>query len=679
MFLQHSFDYKIRNHGTRALHIQRAAKNSSDSIKAVRQRAPKSFISQVRSPGHLIFFASNVALLLQVKYFATKNRQATMEKRSLRMHELENYEEVIKNLEDQENSIRHQIKILKKKNAKKNYDANHLEEHTAERSHQYRRDAFKQSYLSQRAAILSIFSKQSNIDQLFQGKEQSQFEKSSNVNEPAFQNMTHSSTILHSLMMLSNIFIKTFLVEINLRNAFNDGSVLKLKKTNYLFYQNLFQRLKLDLLKGYLNERLGLVAKDRSSSSFFWRHPDEETFYNMGTEFQHSGHFRGRELMRLDYYYHTSGKYLNYEISSKSRHILAIQAPIFYSDVESNAVYIKDFRKIFENYENDPHPMKHLNLILCIAQRLIQDGECVPQVTIFKELLDLLGKAKLHNYQALVYDTLLAFEHDKNILASSNQPHKIAGISLRRFAAIIKEDPSILVSLIQYQVFRNDLYAFKLLLEYLTPNKGELRTKPFILPAFMLSWNSNHPPCDVNLPGAFISTSVIENAIDGCIKLKDYEQIDKLLAKLVFDLVRVLEGIKIALDDQGKNVPYLSQTTPEITAIKQLFSERILLLLGKAYMESGDKLRCNWLASLISKIPLDSSSGEIEELQGKIWHFTQDRQGEFKRDIKNVDANGITPKHDRSSILLNLTGNADTHLRRARFIEVQNSVLALDS
>lgn len=562
----------------------------------------------LKSPSHLIFVASNVAILAHLQFYSTVRRKQRTEEFLQQMQELENYIDLINDLDAQNDEIQRQISALKRLQKKEDAKVSPAVEKKLS-TDSVRRSLLPlksdlplskqvthaQEFLKQRQMYALTFSKPENITKLFP-------ENSTSIEpekqEQAPSRLTYYSGMQNSLMALSNQLVKSFLIELNVRHGFQDHDINEaISPDSFLLHEDLFALMKDDEEKRELMTKLLAFRapnKEEGEKNFL-HHLDPDALAEMVDGFKHSGSFKSKELRRRDFYEYKSGHWLNYEESDTLSSIQASLPPQFHSNTVSSNEYIRNFEKIFASYENSTATLKHMNLVLELARALAFGGENLPTYSVFRYLLDNLGKLGLYNYQSLVYDILPSFEHRQTALADFPHNQEFAPRKSFHFSHLIEDDPDFLGSLIMYQVPRKDKVTFKQLMAFFGVSEQSGRRSSSILPSFMKPLPVEQESL-LNLDQPrFISIDTITKAFSACVELEQYPLLDTLVNKLVYDLVQTPEGLKISVGSCGKVKVGSAKVESD-----HLFTEEILLLLAKAYMETKDISRAKWLLPHIS-------------------------------------------------------------------------------
>lgn len=615
--------------GIRKFHVLNASGGPRSSLRLglnlFQSPELKMILKFLKSPGHLIFVASNVAILAHLQFYSTVRRKQRTEEFMRQMQELENYVELINDLDAQNDEIQRQIASLKRLQKKEDVKVSPAVEKKPTARPNFlplksdlplsKQVRHAQMFLKQRQMYASTFSNPENIAKLFpENLTNVDLEK---LEQQPFE-LTYYSRMQNSLMALSSQLIKSFLIELNLRHSFQDNGLNEaITPDSFLLHDDLFALMKDDEEKRELMTKLLAFRepKQRGGEQPFLNNLDSDAIEKMLDDFKHSMHFKSKELRRHDFYEYKSGHWLNYEESDTLKSIQAALPPRFHSNTVSSNEYIRNFEKIFASYENSSGTLKHMNLALELAQALAFGGEKIPSYSVLRYLLDNLGKLGLYNYQSLVYDVLPKFEHRQTALADSPQNQDFAPRKSFHFSHLIEDDPDFLGSLIMYQVPRKDMTTFNQLMAFFNVFERSDNLSSSILPPFMKPHGVGQAtPADLNKP-QLVSVDTISKAFSACVELKQYPLLDTLINKLVYDLVQTSEGLKIAIGSAGREV---SPTTKS----SEIFTENILTLLAKAYIETKDSARAKWLlphvGSFIKANPSADLSNYETELQSTL-------------------------------------------------------------
>lgn len=639
----HQWDAQRRYHskGKRFLYMNNISSGGpKDALRMVSSFFMASGLNPVfrmlRSPGHMLFLASNVSIFVQLHHYSTMRRRENTERFVEKMRELENHLEVMKDLESQEVQVRKQIELLKLMNSESHDEFNETEhknhisqaEATKERLHlkkeknviaaemvhstirDIRRATSEEAnlkehskladqFLLQRKAFSATFTDPTNLLKLFAnpGSKWSSLVGSEKLDllEPSIgcPELTYYSPVQNSLLALSGQLMTSFLVELNLRqNLRGDNRNLARFKESFIFNESLFPMMKEVDDKAELLEALWKIrSKSAPPKNDFWESLDAQAIDELFQRFHQSESFKSIDLYRYNFHHYKSGRHLNYEHSDTLKSIQALQPTKFQSNIVSNDEYLHQFEKIFSEFEAESGDLKHMNLILRIAKTLANGGLSIPTFTIFRYLLDNLGRVGLYNQQSVVYDNLVAFEHRQTVLADSSS-REATPKKWYHFASLIEKDPAFLTSLINYQISRKDTTTFQQVVSYFDNlcTSTAVEFFPRLMKSKSATYNTFNPETHI-----LVELKSLEAAIEGCVNLKQYGLIDGLLNKLVLNLVQTSEGVKVALNKVEDESALISGNCDALDTGLLVFSEGILVLLLSAYSETNDKTRMKWL------------------------------------------------------------------------------------
>ncbi|GEQ67950.1 hypothetical protein JCM33374_g1616 [Metschnikowia sp. JCM 33374] len=457
---------------------------------------------------------------------------------------------------------------------------------------------------------------------------------------------TFSSPIQNSLMSLSHSIISTSLIELNIRYALFDKKLTThFPGTDSLYRSKLFQNMSDDKDKQELLSNMSdfcIVPSSNSKSFLKSLHPKKKEM--LFASFRRSDHFADKESQRYDMYIHKSGRWRNYEDSDTAKQISAIRGPVFESNTVSNVHYFEKFQTLFSSYKSERRPLKHINLVLEIARILASDGKFIPSNAIFRDLLDKFGEVGLTNYQHLVYDSLPDFQHRKTAWADGVASHSFAEKKLIHFQSLIEEDPQLLGSLIEYNTKRGNASFVKKLFAYLEPVHNAYPQSQTILPHFMTKrFDSSSRGSNEALEKPILfENNIIELAIKACVDLEEYKSIDKLLNKLVFNSIDTPSGLKIFSGSHFGSDKLLLNNFSTDEVVNKLFNENILCMLGQVYVSSKDLRRCEWIAPIIQKYITKTDSPKLSTLYKSIVHLLESIQSKNQKDsqVRHHDMHG---------------------------------------
>lgn len=567
------------------------------------------FIKMLKSPSHIMFVASNVALLVHLLFYSTVVRKLKMEEFVSRINELENYEDLIRDLDRQDEEIQRQITILKQLQHKSldHLDSNQNRNRALIPSKQHQstsvlngnlhlHQTHASKFLKQRKFFASTFTEKSAIAKLFKCTSNS-FSDDTDI-KSSLGSPTFSDPILNSLMALSHQFVTAFVVEFNLRVSLGDQDCVNgITRKSFLRKDELFAFMSHDSDKEELLMKLfALRGKvNKSEPGLMLEQLDKSETQKLFGDFAQSENFKNLGSRRYDIFHHVSGRWLNYDHSDTFSSIQALSPPKFGSNLVNSDEYIHKFDRIFVAYELSKAPLREFNLLLQLAKVLSAGGECIPTYSVFGFLLDKLGKIGLYNYQSMVYDVLPDFRYYETVFAESPQGSEFASRSSRHFAYLIGNDSSMLASLLEYQIPRRDIKTFRLLLEFLKPLAPSNTPHSIpLLPGFMQSQFSNSVGmCEMN-QGVLVDLDTISRALNGCVQLKEYSALDAIISKLFLNLIHTNNGVRIVLNSITDENALICKSHPSL-APSLFFTESILLLLAQAYSDTRDRSRSQWL------------------------------------------------------------------------------------
>ncbi|OBA19552.1 hypothetical protein METBIDRAFT_216639 [Metschnikowia bicuspidata var. bicuspidata NRRL YB-4993] len=632
------FDIRGRSRGfpRRSLHMQSVGLgipkiSLRQSLNLARSPELKMFLMLVKSPSHVLFIASNVAVLVHLKFFSTMKKNDKLEHLKLQAAELENYESVVSDLDKKLESVQNQIKIIKSQKESGIRKPLSNDKKQSAKWSKYRENQLNmlrdqqnlaKRFVASRELIATKLSEPENIARLFEADDG---RSTGNISEEIIEDYetdpllrTYSSPILNIMMLLSNLIITSCLVDLNLRFSLRDKYLKNINSSSKeLFRPNLFECMKPDQDKKEMFQELAKLRQGPAVDlKQGLRNLDAEKRQALFQEFQENDAFSSRELRRYDMYLYKSGRWRNYENSDTSRWIHGIQGPVFRTNTVDSTEYLKRFQNLYSTYRKNRSPFKHFNFVLKIAKELARGGNCIPSNAIFRDLLDKFGQARLYNYQALVYEHLPSFRDRKTAWADGIAPHAFAETNLLHFQDLIEEDPRLLSSLLKYHERRENASSIKSLLEILDPIQTRPASSQSVLPSFMtkLSRSQLTVSNETARKNMIFDIRIINDAIVACVSVKDFKSIDKLLSKLVFNLIDTPKGVKIVCGDKFASHDLVLNNTAAEEIVGKLFYEKLLCTLGNAYVQDNDTLRCKWVASLIQNYIKERGSEKLESL-----------------------------------------------------------------
>ncbi|KAF8001055.1 hypothetical protein HF325_004844 [Metschnikowia pulcherrima] len=524
---------------------------------------------------------------------------------SLRAAELENYEAVVSDLDQQLEEVQQQLTELKtrKQNGASpmlnRSNPRQLRQESVKQEGLKAQEALARKFIGSRAAIASALSKPENIAQLFANQQTTSFDhhEDSTTHESDARVRTFSAPIQNTLMLLSQQLITTCLVELNLRYAFYDPQLKKVAPDNTGFYRpNLFKTMHEDDEKNIMLRELSTLRSDVvSNSKPYLQQLDPAELRSLYKGIRQSDLFSSMKLLRYDMYINKSGRWRNYEHSDTTSAILAIKGPIFQSCIVSNDDYFTTFDKLFSLYRSSFQPLKHLRFVLHLARVITGESQSIPTNAILRDLLDRFGSAGLYNYQSVVYHHLPPFQCRETAWADSEYAEGFASKDLLHFVGLIKEDPKLLRSLIEYNRVRGNDSFVKSLVLFLEPLSTTTRLN-VLFPLFIKKTSSANLDRELSDTPILFERNVIDSAIRACVDFKDYKSVDKLIGTLIINLVKTAEGIRVF---SGPESAFKELRHSRENNIKELLSEDLLQTLGEAFCSIHDQQRCEWIAPFI--------------------------------------------------------------------------------
>lgn len=605
----------------RSLHMQRITGNKRPGLSLFQSPELKLFLKLVKSPSHLMFVASNVAILVHLLFYSTLRQKQRMEEFDLQMEELERYIDVIEDLDKQTNEIQRQIaqiKLLRQKEfsrpEKKLLD---IKDSHAQKKLTKRYKAINEQvdsardFLQRRKNFSVAFSDANNIQRLFMNHE----DVSEEQNEIPSETLTYTSPVQNTIMAVSSQIVKSFLTELNLRSSLMDDDTLP--QQSFLVRDDLFQSMKHDDEKIELMTKLLTGFKESGTKvTTFPASLNGVEVLNLMNETSSNEVFNSNELKRNDIFAYKSGRWLNYEHSDTFKNILAIPSLVYGTNLVNNDEYLRKFERLFATYEKEDHPFKHLKLVLGIAKVLISKEECLPNFAIFQYLLDNLGRVGLFNYQSMIYDSLPDLSVRQTVLADNQTKQGFASKDLMHLISLVQKDPEFFKSFVEYQVPRKEVQTFLSLMGLLKPTQPSFSPSS-IIPRPMWAYETSSATT-LDKP-ILVGLDTIESTIKACVDLNELKLIDKVLNTLFFNLFYSGDGIRVSLNGAKPDlVPVMGGQTLPSRAILKLLSPEMLELLGRTYIASEDKVRGKWLLPILRTATLETKNEHLRPVLAEL-------------------------------------------------------------
>lgn len=588
------------------------------------------FLRLLRSPGHLTFLTANVALLVHLQFLSTHRRLQQQEKYQLDIAELQHFEDVVHDLDAQTEQIEKQIlafKLAKREKKPRKHSRNSKRTGTNEqddgryrallspqamakrlREENYAKNqlSLAQKYIRDREAYKSLMKQPEVLDGLFSesalgyNETLNEYDVSSTNAERPLSDETHqitrtyTSSIQNSLMLLTSLIIKKFLVEFNLRRAFHDETLLDVYPdeaywTDYKLSQSLTE---------YDRDRILEILNSLEESGHHISMKD--VLADVGN----NEAFDSPQLKRHEFYRYKSGHWLNYAYSDVTSLIETGHRPLFMSPRINDDEYMAKISSLFSAYKADSHPFKHVNLALGVAKVLSNGGEHCPSLLLFRVLLDKFGEHGLYSYQTLVHDSLPGFENGEKEPLSERLDADTATQEL--YLKLIESDPQYLNSLINFEARKKNFSNLHYLLNYLEPSVTSRGTSSAFLPLFLKS-KAHLQHGNIPQKALLVNLSTIESALVACVQIGDYERMDRILVKLFTSLTP--SGTLISLSESKFS------HAPNTSAF---LSENILELLAETYIKRKDIVRLEWLRPHMSAHIRKHPKASLLELEQKL-------------------------------------------------------------
>lgn len=594
----------------RRLHIQQILSGSSlklrQGIQLLSSPELRMFFRLVRSPSHVLFFASNVAVLMHVKFLSSANGNKVVRGLDLELNELENYQEVINDLDFQTEAIQRQIEALKAKRnnnkvPKTTQDVSVVKRKKplAEAAAASLHSSDAQNYVRQRAQFSTRLAENETFDHFFMKKDHP-FEEAYAFGR---DKTTYFSPMLNSMMMLSNLLLTSCLVELQLRFSVSDGALRKIMApATGLLGPLLVKHLENDDKKSNLLHALHEIGIKLTQKPI----PSKSFMNSILTQlfldsFCTSDDFSCIESLRSDTLQYRSGRWLNHIDSDTHSNIYA-SLPIEFGSAQINDnTYIRDINDAFDSHYKSRSPLKNIILGLQIASIAGKGGEYTPSNHIFKTLLDSFGKAGLYNYQSIVYGILPSNSTNESALADSEIEYRAELLDHNDHQLLVQTCPEILESLIDYKMVREDWTTVNQLISILTSNSrfGDA---------------SN----EVDGTQLLSNIRVIESALKACVASENYSLAGSLLDKLIYGLVLTPDGPKVVIGQSPSVSELVVQKLPWGDAMATLMTNRALQSLVESLLKTEDCKRLELLYPTIVGRESWNTSKDLNVLKNKV-------------------------------------------------------------
>ncbi|RKP29414.1 hypothetical protein METBISCDRAFT_18709 [Metschnikowia bicuspidata] len=533
------------------------------------------FLQLIRSPGHLSFVAANVTLLVHLQLLSTLRLLKHKEKHQLKISELQNFSDLVNNLDSQIAHIQSQISELKsrKKRLKQRDPMGYqdgllspqlMARRLREENYAKGQIRLARKFTKEREAFKALAKLPDILAKLFPESADTASNDTAQ-NHPRTVSRTYSSPLANSLLLLSSLLIQRFLVELNLRHAFQDKKLLdQYPQETYLIENGLSNSLS-----------CAKRTKIQEVLASLTLHGVEITINDVLADLPRNESFTSVELKRQDFYTYKSAHWLNYAFSDVTSSIEACLPPAFLSSVVDDEEYFRKITGLFSAHKTDLHPFKHFNLALSVAKMLATGGERSPSILVIRVLLDKFGEHGLYSYQSSVHDALPSFGSGE-LEPLSERPDADAATT-KLYLMLIQKDPQYLHSLIDYNFRKGKHGNVKFLLSFLEPSAATRKAlSSHLLPFFHNNLRStpNTEPHAPLWPGA----KTYETALEVCAQIGDYDRMDRIL-------VGLLSGAQ----------------TPSVLDSGVLLTPKMLANLGQTYLKRKDAAHLQWLAPFVER------------------------------------------------------------------------------
>lgn len=499
------------------------------------------------------------------------------------------------------------------------------------------------SYLKQREALVDHFLQVESVDGFLEKRSQRNNEcilpeLRQVVAESAGETPQYDSEIANTIMLLSAFFVNSFLVELNATYALSGNTPANIEQDSFLLRPELFNCIKDEPKRVEIIRILAMMyVGDEKNPSFllFISQLDEPTISSICSSMSNSDDFWSLEHYRYNFLHYKSNQSLNYDHADTIRAIQSISRPRFTAPYPDSSRYIHGFAKAFDiYYTSSASPSDRMNLVLGITKVLLSTTGPAPSHSIFRYLIEELGKANLLHYQSLVFNAIPVYEHKKTVLGSSAES-VIAPKAALHYKKAIEDDPNILGSLMLYLSRRAAHKSFEQLLSFYRLNEVVKHERVLNNSNFsrLVSKSRFTRNRDIDLQSIIFDTDLpiiasvdlVYNAIACCIELEKFQYIDPLFNKLIVHTVDLGGEVRVALSlGNQKNLTnsefslLLAQNLTFAEMADKLFTKKLLILLLKASRLSDDVGRMMWLTPHLDAYltkHIESSSEHIDQIK----------------------------------------------------------------
>ncbi|KAK6205145.1 uncharacterized protein RJT21DRAFT_117614 [Scheffersomyces amazonensis] len=469
--------------------------------------------------------------------------------------------------------------------------------------------ATAESFVKHRSNIVGIFNKTSdNVDLLF--KDQNHKENYKHIPITSYKEIPglvkvekleyNDASIKSSLMLLAISLINSVLVELNVRKLLlQEGPQVKTALINDMFINNIRQQQQQQNILKLLSNLYDKSQGTPTDFKLFFSRLDREATSNFINDIKTSDHFNSIRTYRNLFTFFKSSQYLTYYGSINQFNESKHNVIKFHSTRLNNDEYLSGFNSSFNQFNQDGD---HLNLAIGIASTLLTCQNGIPNMVIFKFLLDTFHQVGLYNFESLVHNSMFEYKHQSLVLSKAFPSYQSM-----HFRHLIEDTPTILPSLIRYQVHRQNGPLLRQLLSFLNINevisyeklldKTKL-TSMISKSMYYKNYSERYIPSNTFtcLTPLYIMSQDIYDIMNSCISMHQYQHIDALFNKLILHTIndntsRVCLNVSKVNENSlilNSNLPY-----PEIHAM--IFNNTVFEILIRAARLSQDLGRMMWV------------------------------------------------------------------------------------
>lgn len=521
-------------------------------------------------------------------------------------------------------------RIVLKKDAIKERNDNkrilRVQKRSAEKSKEMTENySLAHKFSDHRKKIVHIFKDDDNINALFNGYGST---NSSMASERTVESISsyeqlkkklgvaylsyYNAQMKNSLLLLVHSFVNSVLIEINIKHMLLPNTDSTQRRSS--LYIHLLRNLKDSPEKIEIIKQLTPLYKTNSSSpnnyQEFFQGLDFASVTDLVESLRSSDNFNSIESYRAFFQYYKSSQHLNYDHSDLIKSVLATNYLQFNNPRVNDTEFLKGLKRNFESF-NKNDELRHIDLILGITRTLLTSKSNIPSYGIFKLLLDKLGDLQLYHYQTLVYQTLPRFSHKSTVLNGCK-------LSALHFQHLIEQTPSILDSLLRYQVPRSDVETLKQMLSFFRLDEvakhekvvnrsylADLMSKSRFF-RLQLRQLGIAPVVFASDSPIYVSKETVYLGMRACIELGQFQYLDSLFNKLVVHSVDDAENeaLKVVLSFGSRPDKILNQSLmieDREVVESRIFDNDLFKILIRASRKSDDLGRMMWLMPHLDK------------------------------------------------------------------------------